>query len=121
MNNKKLGTAFEREVCEILAAEGYWVHFITPDARGAQPFDIIAVKNGRAIAIDCKTCVADTFSMKRLEYNQIFAFEKWLRCGNEMPWVMVKHGGNIYQVLYDRIKDGSSVKLEKELIYNERC
>lgn len=121
MNNKKLGTAFEREVCEILAAEGYWVHFITPDARGAQPFDIIAVKNGLAIAIDCKTCVANTFTIKRLEYNQICAFEKWLRCGNEMPWVMVKHNEQVYKVPYEIIRDGQTVKLEKELIYDERC
>ena len=38
MNNKKKGTAFEKEMCDLLAIKGYWVHFIAPDARGAQPF-----------------------------------------------------------------------------------
>lgn len=120
MNNKKLGTAFEREVCEVLAAEGYWVHFITPDARGAQPFDIIAVRDGSAVAIDCKTCVADTFSIKRLEFNQIFAFERWLRCGNDMPWIMIKHDGQIYKITYDLIRIDQSVKLREEMLY-EGC
>ena len=50
MNNKIIGTAFEKEMCELLANRGYWVHFITPDNRGAQPFDIIAVKDGKAFA-----------------------------------------------------------------------
>ena len=117
MNNKKLGTAFEREVCEILAAEGYWVHFITPDARGAQPFDIIAVKDGRAVAIDCKTCVASRFGISRLEDNQICAFERWMACGNGMPVVWVKHDGKIYRIPYGLIKAEKSIKLREELRY----
>ena len=55
MNNKRRGTEFERQMCDILAKKGYWVHFIVPDARGAQPFDIIACRDGRPVAIDCKT------------------------------------------------------------------
>ena len=39
MNNKKLGTEFEREAVTLLSQKGYWVHFITPDSRGSQPFD----------------------------------------------------------------------------------
>ena len=54
MNNKKIGSDFEKEVCKMLQDMGYWVHFITPDMRGAQPFDIIAAKNNRPYAIDCK-------------------------------------------------------------------
>lgn len=117
MNNKRLGTFFEREVCEILAAEGYWVHFIVPDARGAQPFDIIAVRDGRAVAIDCKTCATDRFTISRLEDNQIMAFERWIACGNEMPLVMIKHDGVMYCIPYDRIKAEKSVKIGKEFVY----
>lgn len=111
MNNKKIGTAFEREVCELLKDCGYWVHFISPDNRGAQPFDIIAAKDGVAIAIDCKTCVANNFGLGRLEDNQIMAFEWWLKCGNTMPLVYVKHEGKITIIRYDVLKEKGSIKL----------
>lgn len=114
MNNKEIGTSFEEWVCEKLAKLGYWVHFITPDNRGAQPFDIIAVKEGRAQAIDCKTCVANTFNINRLEDNQIMAFEKWIRCGNEMPKVLVEHNEKVYTIFYDILKEKRSVNIEKE-------
>lgn len=117
MNNKRLGSAFEREVCDILAASGWWVHFIAPDARGAQPFDIIAVKNGRAVAIDCKTCAANRIALTRLEDNQILAFEKWLSCGNGIPRVMVKHNGKVYSVSYDALKKQKSIKLTEEVLF----
>jgi len=114
MNNKKLGTEFEKEVCELLASRGYWVHFIVPDARGAQPFDIIAVKNGYALAIDCKTCVADTFNISRLEDNQIMSFELWLRKGNEQPLIAVKHNDELYIIPYCDLKKAKSIKLTRE-------
>ena len=111
MNNKTLGTAFECRMCELLALKGYWVHFIVPDARGAQPFDIIAVKNGKAIAIDCKTCVADMFNINRLEDNQIMAFEKWLSVGNSEPIIAVEHKEEIYIIPYKSIRVLRSVKI----------
>lgn len=112
MNNKELGTAFEKEVVELLAQKGYWVHFITPDSRGAQPFDVIAVKDGKALAIDCKTCVSNTFSISRLEENQICAFEKWMACGNEEPFVYVKHNDKIHIIGYLTLKMKGKMKLE---------
>ena len=116
MNNKKLGTAFEREVCELLAQRGYWVHFIVPDARGAQPFDIIAVKDGKAYAIDCKTSVLGRFSSTRLEDNQISAFDRWLACGNSMPYIFVKHNSKVYAVPYSELKD-NVVNLDRRLLW----
>lgn len=111
MNNKKLGTAFEREICEKLAKKGYWVHFITPDSRGAQPFDIIAVKDGFAQAIECKTLSADKryFPLSRLEENQKLAFKKWLDCGNCEPIIAVKHGDNIVVVKYSELLEKGKV------------
>lgn len=112
MNNKTLGTAFEQKMCELLAQKGYWVHFIVPDARGAQPFDIIAVKNGKPFAIDCKTCVRNNFTYDRLEDNQIMAFEKWLSVGNSEPIIAVEHNDGIYIIPYIDIKVTRSVKIE---------
>ena len=113
MNNKRLGTQFEREICEKLAKLGYWVHFLAPDARGAQPFDIIVVRDGIAHAIDCKTCVANTFSINRLEENQVTAFERWMKCGNTIPIVAVKHDGKIYAIEYTELKERKSIKLNE--------
>ncbi len=113
-SNKQIGSAFERTLCQKLANLGYWVHFLAPDARGAQPFDIIAVKHGVAHAIDCKTCVAATFNISRLEENQILAFEHWLRCGNTTPIIAVLHEGRIYAIEYDRLKEQRSIKLNTE-------
>ena len=112
MNNKKLGTRFERKICHMLNRDGWWVHFIEPKQSGAQPFDIIAVRHGRAVAIDCKTCASGRFSIDRLEDNRIFAFDKWIACGNDDPRVIVEHGEDIYVIPYSYLKENKSVKLE---------
>lgn len=112
MNNKKIGTAWEKRCCDILKDCGYWVHFIAPDSRGSQPFDIIAVKGGLAKAIDCKTCVAKKFTIKRLEDNQIMAFEKWLKCGNTDPEIWVEHKGKLVIIKYSRLKSLEKIDLE---------
>lgn len=104
MNNKRLGTQFERELVKALADRGWWCHFITPNAAGAQPFDVIAVKNGVAMAIDCKTSVDNIFRFSRLEENQIMAFEKWIACGNEDPVIAVKYMDGVYFVSYKALK-----------------
>lgn len=114
MNNKERGTQFEREICEILAKDNYWVHFISPDHRGAQPFDIIAVKDDHALAADCKTCESSTFRIERLEDNQVMAFEKWIACGNLDPILFVKHGDDIYLVPYGVLKEKGKVKLNED-------
>lgn len=119
MNNKRIGSKFEQKVCELLAHKGYWVHFIAPDARGAQPFDVIAVKNGIAYAIDCKTCVAKFFNLSRLEQNQIMAFEKWIRCGNENALIVIEHDARIYCVTYGCLVEYEKVRLVYEKNNND--
>ena len=119
MNNKKLGTDFENEFCDLLAKLGFWVHFITPDKAGSQPFDVIAVKNGKAYAFDCKTSSRKFFKKERLEENQKTAFDKWLRCGNANAYIAVKYEEHIYLLPYaDFIKkhDGR-VNLEQYEVY----
>lgn len=111
MNNKKLGTDFEREAVEFLSANGCWVHFITPDARGAQPFDIIASINDHPAAIDCKTSARKTFPLTRLEDNQMLAFDRWLACGNICAILLVKHDGWVYAVEYPLLKRQGKVDL----------
>ena len=113
MNNKKIGTEFENSIVDLLAKKGYWVHFISPDKRGAQPFDIIAVKDGLAVAMDCKTCKDRYLRMSRLEENQILAFERWLSCGNTNPFLVVEHGDKIIFVDYIELKEKGKIDLEE--------
>lgn len=115
MNNKRIGTQFECEMVDFLAADGWWVHFITPNAAGAQPFDIIAVRRGVAIAIDCKTVVRGSIPFSRLEDNQVMAMELWMRCGNTEPLIAVKYNDTIYKVPYTTLKMAGSVKLTEDL------
>ena len=121
MNNKIRGTEFEREVCKKLSDMGYWVHFLTPDERGAQPFDIIAVKGTVAGAIECKTLEASrqVFSIKRLEDNQIWAFQKWVACGNGEPLIFVKRSNTVYIIPWTKLKKQGKVKLQEcEVAWN---
>jgi Holliday junction resolvase len=111
MNNKMLGTQFEREMVQHLADTGWWVHFISPDRRGAQPFDIIALKAGKALAIDCKTSSRPIFYLERLEYNQICAFDKWIEIVQQAPWIAVKYQDKIYMVPYSLLKLKGKVDL----------
>lgn len=117
MNNKKLGTAFEKELCEYLKNNGWWVHFISPDNRGAQPFDIIAVKDGMACAIECKT-LADSehvFTIKRLQENQIYAFRHWNKCGNIDPFIFVKWRNKVAVIQYDDLLKHQRVRVEEHI------
>jgi len=113
MNNKKLGNEWEKELCENLRRKGYWVHFINPDKRGAQPFDIIAVQDGVAVAIECKTLTPTEkyFRINRIEENQRLAFEKWLACGNAMPVIAIKYGDEYKAIYWDELRDKGKVKL----------
>lgn len=113
MNNKQLGTAFEQRMCSILKSKGYWVHFFAPDNRGAQPCDLIYVKNGIAHIADCKTLSEkqSTFYISRMEDNQIFAFDLWMKRGNTVPIVFIEHGNEIKAVRWTELKAKGKIKL----------
>ena len=116
-NVKQIGTAFEREVVELLSKPPFdaWVHFITPDERGAQPFDIIAVKNCIAYAIECKTLDMRRrwFTLDRLEDNQIMAFNLWKKKNNTEPLIFVKHGEEIKVVSYSYLLEHLKVDMNQ--------
>lgn len=114
-NNKKLGTAFEKRVCQELKERGWWVHFFAPDRTGAQPFDIIAVKGGNAIAVDAKTSSTHRFSIDRLEENQKLAFDRWLGCGNLMPQIAVEYEEKIVWLTYGELKKEKVVDLRRKI------
>lgn len=97
MNNKKMGNRFEAELCELLAAEGFWAHNLAQNSAG-QPADVIAVKDTEAYLIDCKVCSQGKFPFSRIEDNQETAMELWKDCGNGNGWFALKFDDDIYMV-----------------------
>ena len=55
MSNRKLGNAFEAELCERLSEYGFWAHNMAQNSAG-QPADVIAARNKVAylIGVDLK-------------------------------------------------------------------
>ena len=105
MHNSKLGKLFEERFTQYLYAQGYWVTFLERNRRGQQPFDFIGAKDGNVIVGDCKTCKAKYISIKRLEFDQIASFEKYLKRGNSNCIIAVEHNNNIYKVDYVKLKE----------------
>lgn len=103
MSNKSNGTAFEREFAKILYKNGYWAHCMQ-DNRNGQPFDVIAAKNSRAYAFDCKACEGQRFEFRRIEENQRNAFTVWDDAGNYPGMLAVQFPGAVYLMFYRDIK-----------------
>jgi len=104
-SNKRIGSSFEKLVCDRLARDGWWVHFLSPNSYGAQPFDVIAIRGDKVLAIDCKTCKSRRFSYDRIETNQRMAFDmirakagENLSCG-----FVILHDGKIIYLPYTKV------------------
>ena len=98
-SNKKIGEDFEKEYARILKNKGYWVTFLTPKRHiGSQPCDLVAIKNDKAILIDCKTCKTHLFPISRIEENQRQAFKRYLKCGNTTFILAIKYNNKIYEI-----------------------
>lgn len=96
--NKISGNRFETEMCNILHENGWWSHNMAQNDAG-QPADIIAVKDGRAVIIDCKLCDKDVFRLERVEPNQESAMTLWHDCGNRGAYFALRFkDGSVYMV-----------------------
>ena len=103
-SNKTIGNSFEAELCELLAANGFWAHNLAQNQTG-QPADVIAVKNDIAYLIDCKVCEHDRFPFTRIEENQEGAMTLWEMRGNANCYFALKDSHDeIYMVHYDEIQ-----------------
>lgn len=93
MSNSNLaaGAQFEREFCQLLANNGFWVHRIVQNVGGQQPADIIAIKDHYHALIDCKVVsTVRGFSFERVEDNQRLAMDLFERKGCEIGWFALK-------------------------------
>ena len=108
MNNKSLGSKFEKDFAEYLSIKGCWVHFIEGAAHtGAQPCDIIAIKNDRVQLYDCKTLNNKNgiFPLSRVEENQRLAFQRFRECWNEISTfaLAILWNNDLYFIDFDNI------------------
>lgn len=112
--------SFERDMCKILYTLGYWAHRISKDERGAQPFDIIALKRGSIFALDCKTCSKPRFEIKRAEINQCLAFDALLKRTDAVCGFVCLYDDDIYLVPFEMVRsniDNASIRLTQDLIW----
>lgn len=101
--NRTIGGRFEEELCELLAAHGWWAHNLAQNQVG-QPADVIAVKNDIAVLIDCKVCTNDRFALSRIEGNQEGAMTLWEARGNNHCYFAMKLTDDlIYMVHFDTL------------------
>lgn len=104
MSNRKLGNAFEAELCERLSEYGFWAHNMAQNSAG-QPADVIAARNKVAYLIDCKVCSANGFALSRMEDNQDLSMGLWKECGNGEGWFALKlSDGRIFMIPHFTIR-----------------
>ena len=114
------GTQFETIFTRWLFDKGFWALNIPKNKFGAQPFDIIAIKDNLVWAIDCKVCEEKRLDLRRVEPNQQSAFKfmqtrTYAKC-SFICW----HKNEIYEVTFDEVDEGlskgaASIKLERKL------
>lgn len=119
MNNKRIGTSFEKEYLEILRKQGYWATFLEPKGHiGSQPCDIIAAKNNTLYCFECKTLHSKNkrFNLDRIEQNQRQAYKRLKQTGNDNYFLVVKwNDEQIYKIPFSKIDfKQKSIELIKE-------
>ena len=75
MNSKKIGNKIEVKLRKTLSYWGFFAHLLV-DNKNGQPFDIIAIKNGKIFAIDSKASISNRFNRSRIEDNQYSSLAK---------------------------------------------
>lgn len=119
MNNKILGSNFEKDFANFLASKNYWVHFIEGAAHtGSQPCDIVAIKRDFPELYDCKTLNNKNglFPISRIEENQRLAFERLRKCKNHRTnfALAILWNNDVYYVFFDDIDfEKKSIDLKK--------
>lgn len=112
MSNKSNGTAFEQEFATEIFSRGFWAHVFAPNRNG-QPFDVIAVNDRGALAVDCKDCQTGVFDLTRIEENQHTSMKLWKkRTGRDAAFALRFSEDEIWMVKYpDAIARRASGKM----------
>lgn len=107
LNNKRIGTKFEKEFANLLGKKGYFVTMLTPKTHtGVQPFDLIACKNNIVYCFECKTLHSKykRFPLSRIEENQRLSFKRLQQTGNTNYYVIINYNNQeIYKIPFAKI------------------
>ena len=87
---QKKGSEWENEFAQILSRNGFWATVLPKQRDGSQPFDVVASKNGKMLAFDCKTVKGYNYQLNRIEENQEKAFIKLEQCGSYANYFAIK-------------------------------
>lgn len=85
---------------------------------GSQPCDLVACKNGKVWAIDCKTLNNKNglFPISRVEENQRLAYKRFKKCGNDNFFLAILWNNNIYFIpMFDVAFEEKSIDLKKKI------
>lgn len=110
------GSEFEQRACELFASRGFWALNIPKNKFGAQPFDVIAIKDSEIWAVDCKVCSEPRLSLARVETNQALAFGMMTQRTNARCGFLCYHNKRLYFIPWSAIDmSKSSIKLTPNL------
>lgn len=102
-----------------LSSIGYWVTYLEGASHtGSQPCDLVACKNGKVWAIDCKTLNNKNglFPISRIEENQRLAYKRFKKCGNDNFFLAILWNNNIYFIpMFDVAFEEKSIDLKKKI------
>ncbi len=115
-NNKVIGNDFEKEFALYLQDKGMFVYNL-PNKHTGQPFDIIATKNNKFFAFECKHCKGNIFSLSRVEDNQMQALKKLEKVKSNNYFFVFKFNDEIRFCKARFIKD--KLKTDKKIYRDE--
>ena len=102
MSNQAEGAAFEASLRRFLAARGYWVTKLVEGENGA-PLDLLAVKSGRALAVECKVCATLRFPLSRVEDNQWRGMRAFQKHAGEAVFALLSPAGEVCVFPYRQV------------------
>ena len=116
------GAEFERYMADLFQQNGFWALRIPKNERGAQPFDILAIKGDRIYAVDCKVCARSSFPVERVEDNQWLSMDIMQRRTTAIVGFAVYHDGMIYFIPYDELKmsNAASIRLDETHLWAKK-
>jgi len=102
------GSKFERDLLNYLHFKGFSVCRIASSGGWYTPTDVIAIRNGTVLAIECKAWA----KKPRLEKEKIRRFKEWCEKAGAHGFLAWKQTGNIWKFL--TLKDAEDGNYQDE-------
>lgn len=117
------GKKFEEELCDYFSNQGYYVIYNEKGITGAQPCDIVIIKNNIATLVEAKNLdnKSGLFNLERVEENQRMAFRHFKKCKNSNFILAIKWNNKVWFIDFDLLQfydKHINLKLIKPLINN---